>query len=98
MIASLEIPEEIRDAFQDRLAAIEKRVQRARRAHPGERLTGEMIFGPRNRVDAESWDSLAGAGRPEKGIMAGLAIVMAYEDAQASEGKGRHIRAVLTPG
>ncbi len=97
VLAALEIPEEIQDAFRDHRAAIRDRIRRAKRKYPGQRLAGEMIFGPRNRRDAESWDSLAGAGRPEEGIVAGLAIVMAYEDKRASEGKGRRdIRAVLT--
>lgn len=87
---------EITDEMRIHLAAIEKRIELARRKYPGRALTGAMVFGPQNRVDAESWDALAIEGRKPRTIAIGIAVVKGWEDEQA-EGKGRRdIRAVLT--
>jgi hypothetical protein len=69
------------------IADTETRLEVARAAHPGEELTGRMVF-PNSPADADSWDRLAAGGRlPPEGIAWGVAAVRAWE-AEPAERKG----------
>lgn len=67
-------PEE-RAALQDYADEFKLRVARARRRHPGERLTGLMVF-PRDALYQQMWDALSQLGWKPEGLPRAMAAMM----------------------
>lgn len=67
-------PEE-QAALQDYADEFKLRVARARRRHPGERLTGLMVF-PRDALYQQMWDALSQLGWKPEGLPRAMAAMM----------------------
>ena len=73
-------------AMEAHVQEVMMRVEFARRRHPGQPLTGSMVF-PTNPRDARNWDSLIRDGEPEEAVIQGIAALAAWraEKARATE-------------
>lgn len=67
------------ELFQDLVDEFKVRLARARRRHPGERLTGDLVF-PRNEMHAALWDVLASHGWQADVIPRSLAAVLVMRE------------------
>ncbi len=72
-------------AMEAHLARIRDRLEVARAAHPGGKLTGAMVF-PRSPRDAESWDQLASLGWAPEAVARGLAALLAWDEQKSASG------------
>jgi transcriptional regulator with XRE-family HTH domain len=92
-------PEQLAN-MEPHLNAIRTRAGIARRQHPGERLTGEMVFGalefdgiifPASPRDAGKWNDLSAVGWPDDAVAWGVAAFRAWaseQSARESAGEG----------
>lgn len=76
-------PEEL-VVLQDFAAEFKLKVMRARRRHPGERLTGQMVF-PRDALYQRMWDALSELGWPLESLPRAMAAAMVDRPRESGE-------------
>ena len=83
-------------SMRPHIAEIRVRVEMARSAHPGEPLTGAMIFPlPAQRQYRDTWDVMAGFGYGPEALIHFAALAMAYDVEQAEIDRNPGIAAGL---
>ena len=78
-----------RRRWESHVEEILMRVEFARRRHPGQQLTGAMVF-PASPRDALHWDSLRRDGEPEEAVIQGLAALAAWRQEESRSPGERH--------
>jgi transcriptional regulator with XRE-family HTH domain len=76
-------------AMVPHLAEVLARLEVARAAHPGQHLTGAMVF-PAQPADADTWDRIAAAGWDPEGVAWGVAAIRAWAAEQAAGQDNAH--------
>jgi hypothetical protein len=80
-------------AMESHVEEILMRVEFARRRHPGQQLTGAMVF-PASPRDALHWDSLRRDGEPEEAVIQGLAALAAWRQEKAAAQENGTVTAI----
>jgi hypothetical protein len=74
---------EMAAAMKDHVAAFKELAEAAKRAHPGEQLTGAMIFPKSESVAAWYWDRLQADNWEPEDIPGGVAAMVVWDEEEA---------------